>query len=310
MTTIGAGSFAQPKQHILSDGTPVSFPPLTITGTEIATDVTYDVARGVYRYTYTITAPASNQAPINGIEIDASGRIPRPQSDPALQENVRRLGMSQPATAIPVGITVADPGLWRGGVGRGSNLYVATPKEGAGILPGTTFRFIVESKLPPGERTVEITPSGDAWWAVLDALPEGEEFEDPPDESAYAIKTTTVAPFDLDESTLFAGGGQSPAEVNPFLRYAAPTESRTKLPAGTSSYMVIVRFGPTTIPETFTAVLNGIDVRSRFRPFAGAVNAVKFDLQPGSNKLQLSIEGTTSSGRTARDTDTLTLLVP
>lgn len=302
---------AQPTQHVLSDGTPVSFPPLTITGTQIAADTTYDTARGVYRYTYTVTAPTTNQAPINGIKIDVSGRIARSQTDPALQENVRRLGELQPpATAIPVGITVTDPGVWRGGVGKGSNLFVATPKEGAGILPGTTFRFVVESKLPPGERTVEIMPSGDSWWAIVDALPEGEEFEDPPDESVYVIKTTTIGPSDPDESTLFNGGGQSPAEVNPFLRYVAPTDSRTKLPAGTSTYTLVVKFGTTTMPETFTATFNGVDVRSRFQPVPGAVNAVKFDLQPGSNKVQLSIEGVTSSARTARDTDSLTLLVP
>jgi hypothetical protein len=302
---------AQPTQHVMTDGTAVSFPPLTISGSQLAVDVTYDNARRVYRYAYTVTAPLTNQAAIDGIHIDVSGRIVRPQTDTVLQEDVRRMGQLQPATAIPVGITVQNPSLWRGGVGKGSNLYVATPNEGAGILPGTTFRFVVESKLPPGERKAEIRPSIDSWFDVMDTMPAtDEEFEEPPDERKYYVKTTTIGPSDPDESTLFNGGGQSPAEVNPFLRYFAPTDTRTKLAAGASSYTLVVKFGTTTRPETFTATLNGVDVKARFQPMPGGVNAVKFNLAPGTNKVQLSIEGVTSSGRTARDTDTLTLLVP
>lgn len=304
------GVAQQPTQHVMTDGTTVTFPPLTITGTTVAADVSYDASRGVYRYAYTVAAPATNRAAIDAVRIDVAGRIARPQSDPALAENVRRLGAYQPATAIPVGITVPDPSFWRGGVGKGSSVFVSTSREGGGILPGTSFTFVVESKLPPGERAVEISPSIASWFAVVDAMPASdEEFEEPPDEKTYYVKTTTIGPSDPDESTLFNGGGQSPAEVNPFLRYFAPTESRTKLSAGTASYTVVVKFGPTTKPETFTATMNGVDVRPRFQPVPGAVNAVKFDLQPGSNKLQLSIDGVTSSGRTARDTDTLTLLV-
>lgn len=284
----------------------VQLPPLSITGTSVDVNVTYDPARQVYRYQYTIKAPATNKAPIRAVQIDISGRTARPQTDPALQENVTRIAQDQPATTIPVGITV--PLGWRGGVGQGGDAFFSASPSAVVLAGSNVGGFVIESKLPPGVRTLETKPSIAQWRSILGPLPEGE-LEPAADQRVYHVKTTTVAPSDPDLSQLFNGGGQSPAEVNPFLRYVAPTETRTKLPAGTTSTWVIVAYGTTTNPASFTATFNGADVRSRFTPVPGGLQAVQFDLQPGSNKLQLSIEGTTSSGRTARDTDTLTFLV-
>ncbi|HEX7152234.1 MAG TPA: hypothetical protein VF618_12170 [Thermoanaerobaculia bacterium] len=288
----------------------VELPPLTLTGSTLATNVTYDPARQVYRYEYTINSAATNRASIRAVQIDISGRVARPQTDPALNENVTRVGADQPATTIPVGITVpTTASFWSGGVGAGGRVFFSTNRDGAGVLPGASLGgFVIESKLPPGVRNAEIRPSTEVWRTILRTHPEGE-LDPPADSRDYSLKITTVAPSDPDLSQLFNGGGQSPAEVNPFLRYVAPTDTRTKLPAGTSSTWVVVAFGTTTDPASFTATFNGVDVRSRFTPVPGALQAVQFELQPGSNKLQLSIEGVTSSGRTARDTDTLTFLV-
>jgi len=284
----------------------VELPPLTITGSTLDVNVTYDPSRQVYRYQYTVKAPTTNKAPIRAVQIDVSGRTPRPQTDPALQENITRIAQDQPATTIPVGITV--PSGWRGGVGQGGDAFFSASPSAVALAGSTVGGFVIESKLPPGVRTLEIKPSIALWRSVLAPLPDGE-LDPPADQRMYHVKATTVAPSDPDLSQLFNGGGQSPAEVNPFLRYVAPTETRTKLPGGTASTWVVVAFGTTTDPASFTATFNGIDVRSRFTPVPGALHAVQFGLQPGSNKLQLSIEGVTSSGRTARDTDTLTFLV-
>jgi len=98
--------------------------------------------------------------------------------------------------------------------------------------------------------------------------------------------------------------------VNPLLQNFTPTDTRTKLPAGTTSITVTVVYGDTTDPATFTAEFNGADVRPRFHPAPGAIETVTFNVASGTSKVQLSIQGRTSSGRVARDTDTLTFLVP
>ncbi|MFL6248209.1 MAG: hypothetical protein ACJ74H_19450 [Thermoanaerobaculia bacterium] len=308
---IASGADAQSKKHILSNGAVVEFGPLTITGSTVEATVTYDVARGVYRYAYTIHAPSTNKAPIESVHIDVSGRIARPQRDASLQENITRIRDLQPSTTIPVGITVPDPAMWRGGVGMGGNLFLTAKGGVMAVMPGSsTGGFVIESKLPPNVRQVVIHPSTAPWVQIWDSLPnDGTEFEDPPDVHDFQVKTTTIGPSDPDESLYFNGGGQSPANVNPFLRYLAPSDSRTKLPAGTAYFDVVVNFGTTTLPATFTATLNGTDIRAQFAPAPGASNVVRIPLQPGSNKLQMSISGVTSSGRTATDTDTLTLLV-
>jgi len=295
------------KHRLTADGSEVTLPPLTISGTTLDVNVTYDPARQVYRYEYTVNAPTSNQAAVVAVQIDISGRIARPQIDPALHENITRLGQDQPATTIPVGISLPAVPFWRGGVGAGGRAFFSGYRPG--VLPGSSVSgFVIESKLPPGVRTMEMSPSIALWRSILAPLPEGE-LDPPADDRIYDVKTTTIAPSDPDLTQLFNGGGQSPAEVNPFLRYVTPTDTRTKLAAGTTSVWVVVAYGTTTDPATFTATFNGADVRSRFTPVPGALQPVQFILQPGSNKLQLSIEGKTSSGRAARDTDTLTFIV-
>lgn len=304
---------AQGTQHTVHahDGQriPITLPPLTISGTTLDVAVSYDAARQVYRYEYSINAPVSNRAPVRAVQIDVSGRIARAQTDPELQENISRLGQDQPPTTIPVGISIPPAPFWNGGVGTAGRVFFSAYRAGAGVQPGSRVSgLVIESKLPPGPRAVEISPSGAAWDAVLDPLPEGE-VEPAADTRIYNVKSTTIAPSDPDLSQLFNGGGQSPAEVNPFLRYVTPTDTRTKLAPGTTSTWVVVAYGVTTNAATFTASLNGADITSQFRPVPGALQAIQIALRPGSNKLQLSIEGQTSSGRTARDTDTLTFLV-
>ena len=291
----------------------IDLPSLSIEGSTIDSTVTYDAARSVYRYEYTINASATNKAPIIGFQIDVSGRVARPQLDPDLHNNVPRAESSgkqlQPATTIPVGIIAPDPGNTRAGVGQPGWVYFGSRRGVWDIHAGQSKGgFVIESKQPPGVRTAWLRPSELRWIEITMSSPADAEFY-PQSAEVYEIRTTTVGPSDPDESTLFLGGGQSPANVNPFLRYAAPTDARTKLPLGTTSYLVNVFYGRTVDPATFTATLNGVDVSARFRPAPGAAELVRIDLQQGSNKLQLSIQGTTSSGRTARDTDALTFLV-
>ncbi len=290
---------------------PVELPSLSIEGTRIDAAVSYDGARGVYRYCYTLVAPSTNKAAVGNFRIDITGRVPRPQLDPDLAGNVARDEAEgvvlQPPTTIPVGITVPDPVQWSATVGKPG--WVGFRKRFGGISPGTTAsEIIVESKLPPGIRTAYIKPSGRIWSDITLASPAGTEFH-PDSVEAFEIKVDVIGPSDPDETALFLGGGQSPHEVNPFLRYAAPTEARTTLAPGTASYRVVVFYGRTIDPGTFSAELNGATATTLFHPIAGTAEVITIPLLPGSNKLKLSVEGTTSGGRTGRDADTLTFLV-
>ena len=301
---------AQTTPHRMSDGTIVQVPDLTITGSMLDCTVTYDATRAVYRYVYAVKAPATNLAPVESFKIDVSGTTARPQVGPDLQENiVRRTIAPQPATTIPVGLTVADPAQWNAGVSAGGNTFFSSRDDAYDVAPNSTKTgFVIESKLPPGVRTAEISPSDAAWDAVADSLPDnGAEFEDPLDARKFSIKTTVAAPAELADTALYDGGGQQPAEVNKFLRYAAPTDNRIKVPSN-STYTVIVYYGLTITPATFTATLDGVDITSRFHALPGGADVVKIAIGTSTAKLHLSVDGTKASGGKGTDSDTLTFL--
>ena len=106
----------------------------------------------------------------------------------------------------------------------------------------------------------------------------------------------------------FPGGGQS-STVNAFLSYSAPTESQIALPAGTTSYPLMVFYGPGIDPATFTAELNGVSVASLFTPTPSGMNVVNVPLVSGRNVLLLHVRGADGS-RMPRDTDRFTFKVP
>lgn len=107
----------------------------------------------------------------------------------------------------------------------------------------------------------------------------------------------------------FDGKGQRPRDVNRFLSYVSPTESRTTLPAGATIASLVVLYDKNIIPATFGATLNGIDITSFFHPVPGGAESVSVQLVSGRNTLVLSVEGHLPS-RIARDTDRLVFIVP
>ncbi|HEY6139458.1 MAG TPA: hypothetical protein VI670_16980 [Thermoanaerobaculia bacterium] len=301
---------AQTSSYKLTDGTSVQLPDLTVTGSTVTADVSYDAARAVYRYSYAITAPVTNLAPIRKVLIDLSGKVARPQLDPTLAENIRRWSVKQPATTIPVGITVQDLTQWgSSSVAADGRAYFMSEEPSYALLPGTSKSgFVLESKQPPGLRRAWIVPSMQPWVDALEALPPSDaEFVKPLSEEAFAVATTTVGPADLTDADLYDGGGQQPAEVNKFLRYASPLDNRVKVSANTT-YTVIVRYGQTITPATFAATLDGVDVTARFHPVPGGADAVMIAIGTSTTKLHLSVDGTKASGGKGTDTDTLTFL--
>lgn len=107
----------------------------------------------------------------------------------------------------------------------------------------------------------------------------------------------------------FDGGGQRPSDVNKFLSYGSPGETRVQLPVGTTSYSVLVFYSDAMVPASFSATLDRVDVSSWFNPVAGGSELVNIPLQPGQNVLKLSVEGQLPT-RIATDTDRLVFIVP
>ncbi len=291
----------------------VELPSLSIEGSALTATVTYDAARAVYRYDYRVSAPQTNKVAIDGFCIDILGRLNRAQYDPTLTNSVVRREATksprQPLNTIPVGLLLDNPTAYSASVNaEGSACFMSRYSAGH-LQPGNTAGgFALESKFPPGARSAEILPTKLSWIEATIGSPEGTEFY-PQSDTHFDVQTTVLAPTDPDMDALFDGGGQSPREVNVFLRYASPVESRTKLPAGTTSATVVVFYGSSVSSSTFRAELNGIVITDRFHPIGGAAEAVTIELATGTTRLQLSADGTTSSGRTAKDTDTLTFLV-
>ncbi|HNQ78114.1 MAG TPA: hypothetical protein PKJ37_03600 [Acidobacteriota bacterium] len=106
----------------------------------------------------------------------------------------------------------------------------------------------------------------------------------------------------------FDGGGQRPKDVNKFLSYANPSDSQTDLPAGTTTFPLMVFYGNNAITSTFKASLNGVDITNLFSPTAGNHETVNLPLGPGRNVLSLSADGNLPS-RVATDTDRLVFIV-
>ena len=301
---------AQTTSYLLTDGTSVQMADLTITGSTLSCEVAYVPARNVYRYTYTLNAPLTNLAPIRAFRIELSGKNSRTQLDPTLAENIHRWTVKQPTTTIPVGVTSPDLTQWADcSVAADGWAYCNASKWMYSLGAGSSKSgFVLESHQPPGVRRALIIPSMHAWFdAVSTAPPSNAEFVTPLSPEPFTVQTTTVGPSEITEADLYSGGGQQPAEVNKFLRYASPLDNRNKVPAN-STFTVLVYYGLTINPATFAASLDGVDITSRFHPTPGGADAVTISIGTSTTKLHLSVDGAKASGGKGTDSDTLTFL--
>ncbi len=143
--------------------------------------------------------------------------------------------------------------------------------------------------------------------------PSGSNFENipisPGEGHSYGFYYAKTAGSDIEVSGGFDGKGQRPTDVNKFLSYVTPTQGMTTLPAGATSFTLVIVYDKNIIPTIFTATLNGVDIKSLFHPAPGNTESVTLNLKQGSNTLILSVEGNLPD-RTARDTDRLVFIVP
>lgn len=123
----------------------------------------------------------------------------------------------------------------------------------------------------------------------------------------YQLTPSSEIQFNALEGN-FDGKGQRPSDVNKFISYVTPTQSRTTLPAGEKMYGLVLIYDKAIIAATFAATLNGRDIKGLFKPQPGQAEAVWLMLDPGSNTLVISVDGNLEN-RVATDTDRLVFIV-
>lgn len=278
-----------------------------ITDTDVQVQVAYAPLTGIYEYHYTLVSGATNAGEIVRFVVDVGATVPQANlHDPDLFSDESRFldeGIGDPVDAIPsrtipVGIQAPYPFIgWVSGVSIDGWAIWGATDVGRGILPAQTQdRFIIQAKAPPGARAYRIEPNYES------------TDEEGPMPQEFWVTGATIGPVLPSELKLINGRGQS-SVVNEFLAYSNLTATRTTLPANTKGFDLVVKYGNTTIPSTFGATLNGVNVTASFRPNPGAFDVVRIPLGKGTNKLLLSIEGLKPSGAQSRDTDSLTFIV-
>ena len=275
-----------------------------LTDVDLQVSVTFTPSNGVYTYEYTISSGPENLGEIYLFDIDISTVSPiTPISDPDLVNDSSFLANFNPKQTVPVGLE-SPPG-WIVGTGQSGTVGWGA-KQASNILPGQSLGgFIITSKAPPGPRNFRIEPFFDTT-----GFPEDAELRtDLPKPEDFFVLGQTIGPVLAEELELIDGKGQR-SDVNAFLRYSNPTETTVTLPAGVKTFDLAVFYGSTIDPASFRADLNREIITPKFTASPGGFSVVRLDLKEGRNTLVLSVDGVRSDGRTGRDTDRLTFIVP
>jgi hypothetical protein len=270
-----------------------------------------DAAGGAYRNTYSSARyysgePGSYPFPIYGIE----WRIYSPAELVITDPQGRRTGYD-PVSGKTYN-EIPESAYYEEGI---DNMVTDVPDEKVKVLTVAAGPEAGEYKM-----TVTGTGSGTYSMSITNTSLQGPlavndtDIKDIPVQPGevhnYAVSYGGPSATPTEPSGGYDGGGQRPSDVNKFLRFSNPSQARTKLPAGTSSFRLGLSYGDTTYAHTFSAILNGQPIEASFVPTAGGREVVNLPLQSGSNVLKLSIQGLTTSGRVATDTDRLVFLVP
>jgi hypothetical protein len=107
----------------------------------------------------------------------------------------------------------------------------------------------------------------------------------------------------------FPGDGVPASRAKALLTYASPTRARVELAPGEKDVTVVIFYGSTIEPRTFTATLDGGDVSARFRPRPGGHDIVPLSLRSASQALVLSVQGRSPAGQVATQTDRFVFVV-
>ena len=126
----------------------------------------------------------------------------------------------------------------------------------------------------------------------------------------YILDYSALAGASLSVSGGFKGKRDKPNTGDAFLSYANPASAETRLHAGPTAFPLLIFYGGSIRPVTFTAMLNDTNISSWFSPQPGKSQKVFLPLRRGSNILVLSVDGTTAADQAVRVTDRLVFWVP
>ncbi|WP_303902194.1 hypothetical protein [Thiohalomonas denitrificans] len=295
-----------------------------ISNAEVEVEVGFDPATGIYRYDYKLINPSSNFAPIRafwvtaGPEKNTSSIEDRPYMDKSNLPSDGSLNKDRSfhsGRSIPLGIE--SPTGFEATIGRDGDV-VWLPDTPWGqpldfIDPGEVVSgFRLHSRVPPGVVTALLKPKIDMGpGSPYEEYGElcGEDNSPCPDPNTFWEERQVVGPQLPEERELIDGKGQRSRDVNRFLRFANPLETSVNLSPDIEHYDLVVVFGETIVPASFEVSLNRSDITDRFTVAPGGTAVVKLPLEPGRNKVVLSIDGERDDGRIATDTDQITFVV-
>ena len=258
-----------------------------------------------YRYQYTIVNPPSDTGCIRYSDLLLPSHVPVTDDQVIAGSGIppNHKYSSRGGTFTPPGVySVTAQPLCNGGVGGTGGFsytchYPFIPAgqpviRGPRVYPGQSFlAMTIVSPWPPGPRSYKLQPDWQSDSPNTTLLPcQGCDLF-----ANVQLIATTVGPTAPSELVFYDGGGQN-AATNDFLRYTSPVQHETDLRASETRFPVGIAYGPTTIPSTFHAVLNGTDISSSFHPSPNHIEGVTISLQSGGNTLVLSIDGMTAAG--------------
>ena len=280
-----------------------------LTGVRITPSVT-TADDGLFEYRYVVQNGQPSTGAVLRFALDVRSSDGTGQALPNGVGGGRVVGRFNGPRVCSIGLI--PPLDWRAMITKSGFVSFSTdardPTDPDGIIydfeqmaPGKTSPVLaIVSQDPPGIRGFFVEPQ---WEPALGSNYASLE------ETYLTGQTIGPLPIAEGEPAWFRGGSNNPAVVDRFLAFRAPTEKTTTLTAGQKA-IVIIKFGPTTLPGTFSATWNGVDVTSQFAVKPGSFAAVQLEPKSGKNILAMSINGTKSGGQRATDSDKLIWQAP
>jgi hypothetical protein len=125
----------------------------------------------------------------------------------------------------------------------------------------------------------------------------------------YYVKLDWDVTWEFWSEDVLLGSNVPGSTSDSFLLFAQPLQRLSRLPSGTTSYTIVLRYGAELNPQSFHAEVNSEPIGG-FHPIPGTWQAVDIPLASGQNELYLEVQGTLPDGKTRTDKDHFIFIVP